>query len=63
MVKDLVCGMDVEPSKAAATSVFKGKAYYFCAKGCKVAFDRNPEHYIEGAEASGHERHQGHAQD
>jgi len=44
--KDPVCGMMVEEKKAAATSEYKGKTYYFCAKGCKVAFDKNPEKYL-----------------
>jgi Cu+-exporting ATPase len=44
--KDPVCGMMVEEKKAAATSEYKGKTYYFCAKGCKVAFDKDPEKYI-----------------
>lgn len=33
-------------SKAAAKSVYKGKTYYFCCKGCKPAFDKDPEKYI-----------------
>ncbi|HEY1267049.1 MAG TPA: YHS domain-containing protein, partial [Candidatus Binatia bacterium] len=32
MAKDPVCGMNVEESKAAATSSYKGQTYYFCAK-------------------------------
>jgi YHS domain-containing protein len=47
-VKDLVCGMTIDPQIAAATSEYKGKTYYFCAKGCKVAFDKNPEKYVAG---------------
>jgi YHS domain-containing protein len=47
-VKDLVCGMTIDPQTAAATSEYKGKTYYFCAKGCKVAFDKNPEKYVAG---------------
>jgi Cu+-exporting ATPase len=54
MAKDLVCGMDVEESKAAATSSYKGVTYYFCAKGCKVKFDQDPEKYINGAGNTGH---------
>jgi Cu+-exporting ATPase len=49
-VKDLVCGMTIDPQTAAATSEYKGQVYYFCAQGCKVAFDRNPEKYISGEE-------------
>ncbi len=43
---DPVCGMMVEPQKAAATSAYKGKTYYFCSRGCKVVFDRDPEKYL-----------------
>ena len=46
-VKDLVCGMMIDPENAAATSEYEGKTYYFCAKGCKVAFDKDPEKYVE----------------
>lgn len=46
MAKDPVCGMDVDPQKAAATSVYKGQTIYFCAKGCKIAFDKAPEKYL-----------------
>jgi Cu+-exporting ATPase len=43
---DPVCKMEVEESTAAATSEYKGKTYYFCAPGCKKAFDQNPEKYL-----------------
>ncbi len=46
MAKDPVCNMDVDEKKAAATSEYKGKKYHFCAKGCKIAFDKNPEKYL-----------------
>lgn len=46
MAKDVVCGMDVDEKKAAAKSEYKGKTYYFCAQGCKIAFDKEPEKYI-----------------
>jgi YHS domain-containing protein len=46
MAIDPVCKMEVEESKAAATSDYKGKKYYFCAVGCKKAFDQNPEKYV-----------------
>jgi len=47
-VKDVVCGMMIDPKEAAATSEYKGETYYFCAKGCKVAFDKDPEKYLRG---------------
>ncbi len=49
MAKDPVCGMNVDEKKATATSQYKGKTYYFCAPGCKKAFDANPEKYLKDA--------------
>jgi Cu+-exporting ATPase len=46
MAIDPVCKMEVDEKKAAATSEYKGKKYYFCAVGCKKAFDANPEKYL-----------------
>ena len=46
MAIDPVCQMKVDEKKAAATSEYKGKKYYFCAAGCKRAFDQNPEKYL-----------------
>ncbi len=48
MAKDPVCGMEVDESSAAATSEYNGKTYYFCAPGCKKAFDGDPAKYTEG---------------
>ena len=45
MVKDPVCGMTIDEKKAAGTSEYQGKTYYFCAPGCKVKFDANPASY------------------
>ena len=47
MEKDAVCGMDVDPSKAAATSQYNGKTYYFCSASCKNKFDANPKQYAQ----------------
>ena len=46
MERDVVCGMQVDPAKAAATSEYNGKTYYFCAKVCKTKFDANPKQYL-----------------
>jgi YHS domain-containing protein len=53
MAKDLVCDMEVNEKTAKWKSIYKGKTYYFCAPGCKKAFDEEPEMYISG-EGSGH---------
>lgn len=47
MEKDPVCGMDVDPKRAAATFEYEGKTYFFCAPGCKKAFERAPETYLK----------------
>jgi YHS domain-containing protein len=35
---DPVCGMKVDPSRAAATVEHEGQTYYFCGKGCAAKF-------------------------
>jgi Cu+-exporting ATPase len=45
MEKDPVCGMDVDPAKAAGSSQYAGKTYFFCAPGCKKKFDANPSQF------------------
>jgi YHS domain-containing protein len=47
MEKDVVCAMQVDPTKAAASSQYNGKTYYFCSKICKAKFDANPAQYIK----------------
>ena len=51
LVKDVVCGMEVDPDTAAAQSEYQGTTYYFCAEGCKQDFDADPQKYLGGAEA------------
>ena len=46
MAVDPVCKMNVDEKKAAATYEYKRKTYYFCAVGCKQAFAKNPEKYL-----------------
>jgi YHS domain-containing protein len=50
MAKDPVCNMECDEKTAPAKSEYKGKTYYFCAQGCKKAFDADPEKYIGGGE-------------
>ncbi len=46
MVKDVVCGMDVDPESAPAQTEHEGKTYYFCAPGCKTDFEADPAKYL-----------------
>jgi Cu+-exporting ATPase len=46
IAKDPVCGMTVDPSKAAATVEFDRRPYYFCSKGCAAKFQQNPAKFL-----------------
>lgn len=53
MVKDPVCGMDVDQKNAVATADYDGKTYYFCCDGCKVNFLQLPELYVKSQQTKG----------
>jgi len=57
MVKDPVCGMDVDSKTAAGKSDFQGNTYYFCSTGCKKDFDKEPQRYVGKAEDSHADHH------
>lgn len=46
MARDPVCGMEVRED-VPYRSEYGGRTYYFCCRGCKVEFDRNPRRYVE----------------
>ena len=48
-VKDVVCGMTIDPAKAKGKSVYEGKTYHFCSDGCKKKFDADPKKYVPAA--------------
>ncbi len=50
MAIDPVCKMTVDENAPAATSEYKGETYFFCALGCKAAFDEDPETYLRASE-------------
>ena len=43
---DPVCGMTVDPARAAATIEHDGKKYYFCGKGCAAKFEADPVRFL-----------------
>ena len=47
MEKDPVCGMTVDPKRAAGSSAYLGKTYYFCSSGCKSTFEKNPAKFAK----------------
>jgi len=54
MAKDRVCGMEVDEQKATEKAEYKGETYYFCAPGCRVAFEKAPEKYLRPKEGEHH---------
>jgi Cu(I)/Ag(I) efflux system membrane fusion protein len=47
-VKDLICGMDVDPnSPHTLKAQHDGKTYYFCSDSCKKNFEANPGQYAQ----------------
>jgi len=54
----------VDEAKSGVTYEYKGTTYYFCAPGCKAAFEKDPEKYLaeggEGHMGHGHGGHEGH---
>jgi Cu+-exporting ATPase len=46
MVKDPVCGMEIDSDTAAGSSEYEGVTYYFCAESCKQDFDAGPWKFI-----------------
>ncbi len=53
-VTDPVCGMRMEPSKAAAESNYQGRTYYFCSPEDKMKFDKDPQKYAGKDEQTEH---------
>jgi nitroreductase/YHS domain-containing protein len=43
---DPVCHMEVDTATAHYTTDYGGQIYYFCAPGCKTAFDADPAAYV-----------------
>ncbi len=51
VVKDPVCGMTVDPAKAAATEQHGGAAFYFCSQSCAAKFRADPDVFIRPKQA------------
>ncbi len=46
VVTDPVCGMKVEPGRAASKHEHGGQTYYFCSLSCLAEFKADPERYL-----------------
>jgi trehalose synthase len=47
-VRDLVCGMRVDPARAPGLK-HQGQQYYFCSDACRTLFAAMPERYLRAA--------------
>jgi Cu+-exporting ATPase len=57
--------LTVDPATATQRAEYRGQTYYFCSPGCRAAFEKEPERYLQAAaSAAGHhhdsEPHQQH---
>lgn len=50
LLKDLVCGMQVDPAKAISVD-HSGEKFYFCSKGCATKFQADPDKYLQKTQA------------
>jgi Cu+-exporting ATPase len=46
-VVDPVCGMTVDPARAAGHVDYQGQTYYFCGRGCVEKFRADPAKFIQ----------------
>ena len=49
MVRDPVCGMELEAGRAHATRTRGGVTLYLCSSACLAMFDAAPERYLPTA--------------
>ncbi len=57
--KDPVCGMMVDPQKAAGKVEYNGKNYYFCSARCAERFRNEPEKFLAAPGTAGMEHKAG----
>jgi YHS domain-containing protein len=61
VVRDPVCGMELEVERAAGRRTLDGRTLYFCSRKCLDQFDEDPKRFAGQAEPSrsGHHGHGG----
>ncbi|HVR72295.1 MAG TPA: heavy metal translocating P-type ATPase [Vicinamibacteria bacterium] len=47
-MRDLVCGMTVDPATAGHRLRYRDETFYFCAASCRAKFEADPERYLGG---------------
>ncbi|MGH7682497.1 MAG: YHS domain-containing protein, partial [Candidatus Eiseniibacteriota bacterium] len=52
--RDPVCGMRVDPARAAGQETYQGRTYFFCSAGCLQKFRADPARYAQDPVAESH---------
>jgi Cu+-exporting ATPase len=47
MLKDPICGMEIEDRDSVIKRKYMGKTYFFCSFSCRDAFDAEPQKYSD----------------
>ena len=53
LVKDPVCGMEINPETSAGSFEYGGKVYFFCSKSCLERFQADPSRYLNVSPTAG----------
>ena len=57
MVRDPVCGMQVDEASAPASVVHERERYFFCSAHCKAKFEADPAAFLKPAGHASHAPH------
>src|SRR5215831_1808822 len=50
-VRDVVCGMTVDPATSKHRFDYRGETFHFCSAGCRTKFSADPEKYLDTTKA------------
>ena len=53
VVRDPVCGMEINLENAEERSEYEGEIFYFCSDLCRNRFDEDPGSFVRRADLSG----------
>jgi YHS domain-containing protein len=45
-MKDVVCGMEIEPAPSTESIERDGVKFYFCSRSCKDTFEMDPDFFV-----------------
>ncbi len=45
VIKDPVCGTEIDPGRSAGRSTYRKNTYFFCSSTCQDQFDKDPARF------------------